>query len=233
MAELGKPYIKKMAKQKPTHYELLGLETSVSQKEIKEAYRNLAKSCHPDLDYQDQGKRTAATLQMKRLNAAYETLKDTRRRAEYDVSIGANGQRRSPKMKFDKSDTQESRESYLKRIFHPSRSNMVKVLGKYQNELKKLSEDIFDDALVADFEAYLDSLEGALRKASDGLSSEKEPSSLEPAVRMMRHAIAQAVDGLEETRQFCKNYNYDHLSMADNLFKISVDLSRNALQLTR
>lgn len=222
-----------MAKQKLTHYELLGVETSVSQKEIKAAYRNLVKSSHPDLEYQDQSKRTESTLQMKRLNEAYETLKDARRRAEYDVTIGANGQRRSPKIKFDKSDTQEARESFLKRIFHPSRSTLVKVLGKYHHELKKLSEDIFDDGLVADFETYLDSLEGALRKASNAFSSEKEPSSLEPAVRMMRHSIAQAVDGLDETRQFCKNYNYDHLAMADNLFKISVDLSRNALQLTR
>ncbi len=221
-----------MAKQKLTHYELLGVESSVSLKEIKAAYRNLAKSNHPDLDYQDQGKRNEATLQMIRLNEAYETLKDKRRRAEYDVIIGA-GQRRSPKIKLDASDTQESRERFLKRIFHPSRSNMVKVLGKYRHELKKLSEDIFDDVLVADFESYLDNLETALRRASEALSSELPPASLEPAVRMMRHSIAQAVDGLDETRQFCQNYNYDHLSMADNLFKISVDLSRNALQMSR
>lgn len=223
-----------MAKQKLTHYELLGIDVHVSQKEIKAAYRNLVKSSHPDLNFQNVGERNESTQRMQRLNEAYETLKDTRRRAEYDQLIGANGQRRNPtKVKLDETDTIESRERFLKRVFHPSRSNMVKVLGKYKSELKKLSEDIFDDVLVANFEQYLDNLENALRKASETLSSEQTPTSLQPAVRMMRHSIAQAVDGLDETREFCRNYNYDHLSMADNLFKISVDLSRNALQLTR
>ncbi len=226
-------FIGKMVKEKLTHYELLGVDSNVTQKEIKDAYRALVKSSHPDIDYQNQRKRTEATRQMTRLNEAYETLKDKRRRAEYDVAIGIAGQRRTPKVKLDRNDTAETRERFLKRIFHPARSTMVKVLGKYNHELKKLSEDIFDDVLVADFDGYLDSVENALRKAADAFSSERAPSSLEPAVQMMRHSIAQAVDGLEETRQFCKNYNYDHLAMADNLFKISVDLSRNALHLTR
>jgi molecular chaperone DnaJ len=232
-AEAGKPYIDKMAKEKHTHYEVLGVKPEVSQKEIKDAYRALVKSNHPDVDYQDQQRRSEATRQMTRLNEAYETLKDKRRRAEYDTIIGVHKQRRNPKVKLDENDTVESRERFLKRIFHPARSTMVKVLGKYKNELKKLSEDIYDDILVADFDGYLDSVENALRKAADAYSSERAPSSLEPAVHMMRHAIAHAVDGLEETRQFCQNYNYDHLMMAENLFRISVDLSRNALQLTR
>lgn len=222
-----------MVKEKQTHYQLLGVASDVSQKEIKEAYRALVKSSHPDVDYQNQGKRGEATRQMTRLNEAYETLKDKRKRAEYDAIIGVHEQRRNPKVKLDENDTVESRERFLKRIFHPARSTMVKVLGKYKHELKKLSEDIFDDALVAEFDGYLDSVESALRKAADAYASERAPSSLEPAVHMMRHAIAQAVDGLDETRQFTQNYNYDHLMMAQNLFKISVDLSRNALQLTR
>lgn len=222
-----------MVKEKLTHYELLGVDSSVTQKEIKEAYRALVKSSHPDINRQNQRQQNEATTRMTRLNEAYEILKDKRKRAEYDATIGVHKQRSNPKVKLDENDSIESRERFLKRVFHPARSVMVKVLGKYRNELKKLSEDIYDDDLVSNFDKYLDCVEGALRKASEAFSSEKAPSSLEPAVHMMRHAIAQAVDGLDETRQFCQNYNYDHLSMAENLFKISVDLSRNALQLTR
>jgi molecular chaperone DnaJ len=189
-AEEGKPYIDKMAKEKLTHYEVLGVGPSVSQKEIKDAYRALVKSSHPDVDYQNHGKRNEATRQMTRLNEAYETLKDKRRRAEYDTTIGVNKQRSSPKVKLDENDTVESRERFLKRVFHPARSTMVKVLGKYKHELKKLSEDIYDDLLVSNFDGYLDSVENALRKAADAYSSERAPSSLEPAVHMMRHAIA-------------------------------------------
>lgn len=50
---------------------------------------------------------------------------------------------------------------------------------------------------------------------------------------MMRYSIAQAVDGLEEARRFCQNYDYNHLHMAGNLFKESNELSRKALQLTK
>ena len=46
-------------------------------------------------------------------------------------------------------------------------------------------------------------------------------------------AFAQAADGLEEMRRFCQNYDYDHLSMAGNLFRIAVDLSRQAQRLAR
>lgn len=39
----------------------------------------------------------------------------------------------------------------------------------------------------------------------------------------MRHAIAQASDGLDELKLFMQNFDYDHLAMADNLFKIGRD----------
>jgi hypothetical protein len=50
---------------------------------------------------------------------------------------------------------------------------------------------------------------------------------------MMRYGIAQAADGLEEMRRFCQNYDYDHLTMAENLFRIALDLSRQAQRLAR
>jgi hypothetical protein len=50
---------------------------------------------------------------------------------------------------------------------------------------------------------------------------------------MMRYAIAQAADGLEEMKRFCQNYDYDHLSMAGNLFREYADLSKKALYLSR
>jgi hypothetical protein len=49
----------------------------------------------------------------------------------------------------------------------------------------------------------------------------------------MRHAIAQAADGLEELQYFCQNFDYDHLAMADNLFKIAREHSARALQVSK
>jgi hypothetical protein len=50
---------------------------------------------------------------------------------------------------------------------------------------------------------------------------------------MMRNAIAQAADGLEELRYFCMNYDYNHLTMAETLFRISRDLTNQSLNLTK
>ena len=110
---------------------------------------------------------------------------------------------------------------------------MSRVLKKYNQQLIDLSQDLYDDQLVAVFEKYVDEVEETLRNASQTLSSKDTPSSLAAAVQMMRYSIAQAADGLDEMRRFCQNYDYDHLHMAANLFREANDLSRKGAQLTK
>ena len=61
------------------YYELLGIARNATAEEIKKAYRNLAKKYHPDLNPDP-----AAEEMLKRINAAYEVLRDPDRRAKYD-----------------------------------------------------------------------------------------------------------------------------------------------------
>jgi len=217
-----------------TYYQVLGLQPEVSSLEIKRAFRRLAKSHHPDVEYSEQShsERTRATEYMMSLNEAYETLIDKSKRAAYDYLIGANGRGR-PKLVFSDIDAGECRDAFLRHNFHPSRQSIVRVLKKYQKELSDLSQDIYDDQLVATFEKYVDEVEDTLRKGSQLLSSKETPRSLAAAVQMMRYSIAQAADGLEELRTFCLNYDYNHLHMADNLFREANDLARKGLQLTK
>lgn len=225
-----------MAKRKVTHYQILGVQPYVTSQEIKKAYRKLVKSLHPDVDFSEQSshQRSAATQRMIELNEAYETLKDKEKRAAYDTEIGAvNRNHRGRAPVLDENDTEEAREKYLRTVFHPARSAIVKILGKYKDRLQQLSQDIYDDILVAEFEEYVDLVEETLRKSSTALTNAVAPRSLNPAVQMMRYSIAQSADGLEEMRRFCQNYDYDHLSMAGNLFRIGIDLSKKALQLTK
>ncbi len=63
------------------YYELLGLEPSCTQKDIRRAFREKAKLFHPDLTGGDSGK----TETMRSLLAAYEALSSPRRRREYDA----------------------------------------------------------------------------------------------------------------------------------------------------
>jgi curved DNA-binding protein len=66
------------------YYEIMGLQRSASQDEIKRAYRRLARKYHPDVS-----KEPDAETRFKELGEAYEVLKDPEKRAAYD-QLGAN-----------------------------------------------------------------------------------------------------------------------------------------------
>lgn len=62
------------------YYKLLGLEHTATQADIKKAYRSLAMQYHPDRNPQDE----SSEERFKLITEAYEVLKDSRKRAEYD-----------------------------------------------------------------------------------------------------------------------------------------------------
>ncbi len=61
------------------YYKILGVEPDTDSKAIKIAYRKLARKYHPDVSKQPD-----AESQFKEVTEAYEVLKDTAKRAEYD-----------------------------------------------------------------------------------------------------------------------------------------------------
>ncbi|KAL0463942.1 UNVERIFIED_CONTAM: Chaperone protein dnaJ A6, chloroplastic [Sesamum latifolium] len=61
------------------YYSTLGVPKSASSKEIKAAYRRLARQYHPDVN-----KEPGATEKFKEISAAYEVLSDDKKRALYD-----------------------------------------------------------------------------------------------------------------------------------------------------
>jgi len=67
------------------YYATLGVGKSASQKEIKQAFRKLARKFHPDVNPGDQ----AAESRFKQINEAYEVLGDPAKRRKYD-ELGAN-----------------------------------------------------------------------------------------------------------------------------------------------
>jgi DnaJ-class molecular chaperone len=67
------------------YYAILGVAKTATEKEIKQAYRKLARKFHPDVNPGDK----AAESTFKDINEAYEVLGDAGKRAKYD-ELGAN-----------------------------------------------------------------------------------------------------------------------------------------------
>ena len=64
------------------YYETLGVDRTASDKEIKSAYRKMARKWHPDLH--PAGEKEKAEEKFKQINEAYEVLKDPEKRKRYD-----------------------------------------------------------------------------------------------------------------------------------------------------
>jgi curved DNA-binding protein len=62
-------------------YDVLGINRSASEKEIKKAYRRLARRYHPDLNRSSK----ESEIKFKEIQEAYEILSDTQSRRNYDA----------------------------------------------------------------------------------------------------------------------------------------------------
>ena len=63
------------------YYDILGVGKSSSEKEIKQAFRNLARKYHPDVNPDDR----QAEDKFKKINEAYEVLSNPDSKKKYDM----------------------------------------------------------------------------------------------------------------------------------------------------
>lgn len=64
----------------PSYYDVLGLSRKASEKDVKQAYRKLAREHHPDVNHGDK----ASEEKFKQINEAYGVLSDPEKRRKYD-----------------------------------------------------------------------------------------------------------------------------------------------------
>ncbi len=72
------------------YYQILGVSKNASEKEIKDAYRRLARKYHPDANPGDK----SSEEKFKEINEAYEVLSNPEKRRQYDsgaMFMGAGG----------------------------------------------------------------------------------------------------------------------------------------------
>ena len=69
-----------MAATRRDYYDLLGVKRDASEKEIRQAYRKLARKYHPDINPNDK----TSEERFKQVSEAYEVLSDKDKRGKYD-----------------------------------------------------------------------------------------------------------------------------------------------------
>ncbi len=69
------------------YYDILGIDKSASEADIKKKYRSLSKQWHPDKHKGDK----AAEEKFKQINEAYEVIGNPKRRTQYDTFGSAGG----------------------------------------------------------------------------------------------------------------------------------------------
>lgn len=117
------------------YYEVMGLKKGASDKDIKMAYRRLARKYHPDIN-----KEADAEEKFKELGQAYEVLKDSKKRAEYDTyghqepfSNQKNGPFHHYTQQTSSQGTPDFDEDFLSSLFGFGRREQTKRKGEDYN----------------------------------------------------------------------------------------------------
>ena len=76
----------------PTHYTILGISSDASEKDVKKAYKVLAKKWHPD---RNPDNLEVANKMFKEVSEAYKVLGDSVKRRQYDRGGDMNSARYS------------------------------------------------------------------------------------------------------------------------------------------
>lgn len=71
----------------PTLYAVLGISQTVDADALKQAYRRMARQWHPDVCREED-----AAAQFRRIQQAYDVLRDAKRRKKYDAGLALEAQ---------------------------------------------------------------------------------------------------------------------------------------------
>lgn len=70
-----------------TNYQILGISQTATPDEIKQTYRTLVKSCHPDLFVSGSEEQARAEARLREIIAAYAIVSNPQKRTVYDAKL--------------------------------------------------------------------------------------------------------------------------------------------------
>lgn len=224
------------------HYEVLQVNPTATQAEIKQSYRRLVKLFHPD-----SNKETSSHEQIVRLNAAYEVLSDPQLRKSYDRQIYNSEQtinRESP-FEYDFRNMQTARtqqcqrrqtgqdielelKQWIERVYKPVNQMLSQILNPLKTQIDYLSADPFDDELIAAFQSYINTCRNFLNQAQERFRSLPNPSPVAGIAAQLYYCLNHIGDGIEELEFYTLNYDDRHLHTGQELFRMAAGLRQEA-----
>jgi molecular chaperone DnaJ len=233
----------------PDHYQTLNIRSTASQTEVKQAYRRLAKLLHPD-----SNRETASHDRIASVNAAYEVLGDPVSRHHYDEqqaftaylegtgfssSRGSRQERAAAAQKQHQQQQQAAQQAddalrlWLKRVYTPVNRSVYQIIQPLRDRIDDLAADPFDDALMEEFQGYLEECRAMLDRAEKTFKSLPNPPNVAGAAAPLYFCLNQVGDGLEQLEYFTRSYDDQYLHMGQELFRIAAGLRREAQSAVR
>jgi molecular chaperone DnaJ len=226
------------------HYQTLEISPTASQREIKLAYRRLAKLFHPD-----SNQSTASHDKIASINAAYEILGDPQRRHSYDQQLRYTSRSRSVDFSSTRQHRQEQAaaaqaryrseqrasrqadeqiEQWIRLVYTPVCRIIQQILSPLKRQIDDLAADPFDDDLMSDFQDYLDECRDLLGRAEKTFRSRPNPTVVAGIAANLYYCLGQVSDGLDQLEFFTANYDDHYLHTGQELFRIAAGLRREA-----
>ena len=203
------------------YYQELGLEKNASKKEIKSAYRSLAKKYHPDTGGNKE--------KFLAIQSAWETLNDPKEKQIYDSNLSYNEDYQEINTKNWSTDLKSQKnnsinkdndiKTWIKNIYEPINRSINQVIKPLNSEIKKLSADPYDDHLMDEFCLYISNSKKKIEKVTIIYKSKVIPSEISSLGLDLYHCFSQVQDSLDELERYTQGYVDDYLFDGKEMMK--------------
>jgi molecular chaperone DnaJ len=206
---MGRPRPQAVPMPQPSRdpYRVLGVAPTASAAQIKAAYRSLVKQHHPDAGGDDQT--------ILALNAAWEVLGDGERRAAHDrlqraatvTATGGSSAGVSSRRVNDRAVRGDAELlQWLQQVYAPIDRLLGQVINPFPAQLRELSADPYDDALMEAFCAFLQQSQTRLQKVEALYRGLPAPASARGFSLSLYHCLSQVQDALAELERYTMGY---------------------------
>ncbi len=217
-------------------YQILKVKPTATLEEIKSAYRTLVKKWHPDTG----GDKKLAI----ELNAAWEILKDKKKRAEFDSLQQAlnNQEIEDYKENISKSEHRSGSEleiqvtNWINKVYLPVDRLLGQIVNTFQAEITKLSADPYDDILMESFCIYIEKSKHKAHKIKEIYTSLASPKIINSFSLNLYQCLSEVQDGIREleiyTMGYVDSYLHDGKEMLREAKKKRAQLHQEKKQLS-